>query len=479
MDGLSRRDVIVGGIAGGLGLVGDPSSILREPVQTLSSKRPAPEARKFTSPAVEETIRTVESQIADKELAWLFANCFPNTIDTTVFYKEDGGKPDTYVITGDIDAMWLRDSTAQVWPYLPLAKQDSKLQKMLAGVVRRQSRCIILDPYANAFFDDVTRKSEWSTDYAEMRPGVHERKWEIDSLCYAVRLAHGYWKATGDTSPIDEEWEKAMDLVVQTFREQQRKKDLGPYTFKRGGPKPAPGAPETYGVPVKPVGLICSRFRPSDDETDYQFLIPSNYFAVVSLRQMATMLAEIRKAPKKAEAAQALADEVAAALDAHGRTVNAKHGLVYAYEVDGFGNVAKVVEDPNVPNLTSLPYLGYGKNTDKVYRATRNYLWSPDNPWFFAGKAGQGLGSPHTGPDMIWPIGLTMFGLTSDSEDEVRTVLRTLKNTHANTGFMHESFHKDNPSEFSRSWFAWANTLFGEFVLDTLKRYPAVLKSTL
>lgn len=448
-------------------------------MQTFSSKRPAPEARKFTSPAVEETIRTVESQIADKELAWLFANCFPNTLDTTVFYKEDGGKPDTYVITGDIDAMWLRDSTAQVWPYLPLAKKDSKLQKMLAGVVRRQSRCIILDPYANAFFDDVTRKSEWSTDYAEMRPGVHERKWEIDSLCYAIRLAHGYWKATGDTSPIDEEWEKAMDLVVQTFREQQRKKDLGPYTFKRGGPKPAPGALETYGVPVKPVGLICSRFRPSDDETDYQFLIPSNYFAVVSLRQMATMLAEIRKEPKKAAAAKALADEVSAALEAHGRTVHAKHGLVYAYEVDGFGHIASVVEDPNVPNLTSLPYLDYGKASDKVYKATRGYLWSPDNPWFFAGKAGQGLGSPHTGPDMIWPIGLTMFGLTSESEDEVRTVLRILKQTHAGTGFMHESFHKDDPSNFSRSWFAWANTLFGEFVLHTLERYPAVLKSTL
>lgn len=459
--------------------MGDPSSILRRPVQTISSQRPAPEARKFTSAAVEEALRHAESQIADKELAWLFSNCFPNTLDTTVFYKEDGGKPDTYVITGDIDAMWLRDSTAQVWPYLPLAKKDEKLRKMLAGVVRRQSRCIILDPYANAFFDDVNRKSEWSTDFTEMRPGVHERKWEIDSLCYAVRLAHGYWKATGDTSPIDEEWEKAMDLVVQTFREQQRKKDLGPYSFKRDGAKPEPGAPETYGVPVKPIGLICSRFRPSDDETDYQFLIPSNYFAVVSLRQIATMLAEIRKEPKKAAAAKALADEVASALETHGRTVNAKHGLVYAYEVDGFGHVATVVEDPNVPNLTALPYLGYGKSSDKVYQATRKYVWSPDNPWFFAGKAGQGLGSPHTGPDMIWPIGLTMFGLTSESEDEVRRVLQVLKGTHAGTGFMHESFHKDDPSRFSRSWFAWANTLFGEFVLHTLERYPAVLKATL
>ncbi|MGV3617345.1 MAG: glycoside hydrolase family 125 protein [Fimbriimonas sp.] len=478
MKRFSRRTLLHGGIAASVGIAVDPSSILRGYVQTFPSKRPAPDARKFTSEAVEAAIRDAEAKIADRELAWLFANCFPNTLDTTVFFKETDGKPDTYVITGDIDAMWLRDSTAQVWPYLPLAKKDPKLQRMLAGVVNRQTRCIQLDPYANAFFDDPKRVSEWASDYTEMRPGVHERKWEIDSLCYAIRLAHGYWKATGDVSPFDEDWENAMDLVVQTFREQQRKKDLGPYTFKRGGDKPAPSAPEAYGQPVKPNGLICSRFRPSDDETDYQFLIPANYFAVVSLRQMATMLLEIRKEPKKAAAAKGLADEVAAALDAHGRTIHAKHGLVYAYEIDGMGNVADVVEDPNVPNLTALPYLGHGKATDKVYQATRRYLWSPDNPWFFAGKA-QGLGSPHTGPDMIWPIGLTMYGLTSTSEDEVRQVLKTLKATHAGTGFMHESFHKDDPSRFSRPWFAWANTLFGEFVLHTLERYPNVLKAEL
>jgi meiotically up-regulated gene 157 (Mug157) protein len=448
--------------------------MLRVLMQTFPSKRPPASERRFTSDAIEATIRATEAKIADKELAWLFANCYPNTLDTTVFFREEGGKPDTYVITGDIDAMWLRDSTAQVWPYLPLAKQDPKLQRMLAGVVRRQSRCILLDPYANAFFDDPSRESEWATDHTLMKPGVHERKWEIDSLCYAVRLAHGYWKTTSDTSPFDAEWEQAMDLVVQTFREQQRKDGPGPYSFLRGGPKPKEGAPETFGTPVKPIGLICSRFRPSDDETDYQFLIPSNYFAVASLRQMAKMLAEIRKEPKKAEKAEALAKEVETALQEHARHIHPKHGVVIPYEIDGLGHVASVVEDPNVPNLTSLPYLDACKVSDPRYQATRKYVWSPDNPWFFEGAV-KGLGSPHTGKDMIWPIGLVMFGLTSTSEAEVSYVLRALKATHADTGFMHESFHKDDPTNFSRPWFAWANTLFGEFVLHTLEKHPGLL----
>src|SRR5579884_688171 len=185
------------------------------------SRRPPRQKRKFTSKAVEAKIVEVSRSIQDPELAWLFTNCFPNTLDTTVRTSIIDGKPDTFVITGDIPAMWLRDSSAQVWPYLPLAKNDAALKRLLAGVVRRQTKCILIDPYANAFNEGPTG-SPWARDLTAMKPELHERKWEIDSLCFPVRLAHGYWEVTGDTSPFDDEWLAAMKLVLQTFKVQQR-----------------------------------------------------------------------------------------------------------------------------------------------------------------------------------------------------------------------------------------------------------------
>ena len=189
--------------------------------------------RKFKSKAVEMVITDIKNNIGNKELAWLFENCFPNTLDTTVDYNMPDGKPDTYVITGDIDAMWLRDSSAQVWPYLPLCKEDEDLKLMIKGLINRQTRCILKDPYANAFYKDENKQSEWKSDDTKMQPGIHERKWEIDSLCYPIRLAHGYWKETGDTSPFDERWKQAMLLVIKTLKEQQRMDGKGPYSFMR------------------------------------------------------------------------------------------------------------------------------------------------------------------------------------------------------------------------------------------------------
>ena len=446
-----------------------------EDAGAFPSRRPAPADRKFTSAAVEDTIREVKGKIADPELAWLFENCYPNTLDTTVDFREgggDGGGPDTFVITGDIDAMWLRDSAAQVWPYLPLARQDPRLQQLLHGVIRRQSQCIRFDPYANAFLADPDGTDQWVSDYTDMKPGIHERKWEVDSLCYPVRLAYAYWKETGDTSPFDAGWEEAMDLIVQTFREQQRRDGPGPYTFQRGGPPPAPDSPALYGPPVKPTGLICSRFRPSDDAVTYQFLIPSNFFAVASLRQMAEMLDAVRR-PDKALRAAALADDVAAALAVWAPHPHPTRGTVYAYEVDGLGG-ALFMDDSNVPSLLSLPYLGVCDASDAMYQATRRFVWSGDNPWFFQGKF-TGVGGPHLGPDTIWPMSLTMYALTSTSPSEVASCLATLKATHAGTGFMHETFHKDDPADYTRSWFAWANTLFGELILQTARRFPNLL----
>ena len=442
----------------------------------FDSRRPAIADRKFTSTAVEEAILKIKKQIADPELAWLFDNCFPNTLDTTVDFEMIDGRPDTYVITGDIDAMWLRDSTAQVWPYLALIKNDEHLQQLVEGVINRQVKCIHLDPYANAFYKDVNKVSEWKSDLTTMKPGIHERKWEIDSLCYPVRLAHQYWKLTGNSTLFDKDWEESIALIVKTFKEQQRKEDHGPYTFQRTTAWATDGVPLAgYGYPVKPVGLICSMFRPSDDATIFPFLVPSNFFAVVSLRQAAEMVNAIHKNYKLANECKELADEVEAALTKYAAITTSQPGKMYAYEVNGFGSF-NLMDDANVPSLLSLPYLNAVKVTDPVYINTRRFVLSPNNPFFFKGKAGEGIGGPHAGMDMIWPLSIIMRGLTSIDKQEVKKCLSMLKNSNAGTGFMHESFNKNDALNFTRKWFAWANTLFGELVMHTYNTYPTLLK---
>ena len=435
-----------------------------------------PEAkRKFKSPAVEHAIDRVKSSIGNKELAWMFENCFPNTLDTTVEFEVIDGRPDTYVITGDIDAMWLRDSSAQVWPYLPLMKEDPALQQLIAGVINRQTRCILKDPYANAFYKDENKVSQWKSDLTDMKPGVHERKWEIDSLCYPIRLAYRYWKLTGDAAPFDDSWHKSIGLVLQTFLEQQRKNGRGPYHFMRRTETATDTVPgRGYGNPTKPVGLICSTFRPSDDATVFPFLVPSNFFAVVSLRQAAEMVEKISKDEKLAAQCRALADEVEKALREYAVVNHPKAGHVYAYEVDGYGDFY-CIDDGNVPSLLSLPYLGATKTDDPTYKRTRGLVLSDLNPYYCQGKAADGPGGPHVGMDMIWPLGLIVEGLTSTDEKEIRHCLETLQKTHAGTGFMHEAFNKDDPKKFTRSWFAWANTIFGELVLKTFNEHPHLL----
>jgi hypothetical protein len=435
-----------------------------------------PEAqRKFKSRAVERAIETMKARMGNKELAWMFENCFPNTLDTTVDFEVINGRPDTYVITGDIDAMWLRDSTAQVWPYLPLMKSDSNLQQLIAGVINRQTRCILKDPYANAFYKDESKVSHWKSDNTEMKPGVHERKWEIDSLCYPIRLAYHYWKATNDRAPLDAQWREAILKTLQTFQEQQRKTGPGPYRFQRRTEVQADTlAGGGYGHPAKPVGLIFSMFRPSDDATVFPFLVPANFFAVVSLRQAAEMLSRVHNDQETAIRCRALADEVEGALRQYAVVIHEKFGRVLPYEIDGYGNYY-CIDDGNVPSLLSLPYIDATGPGDPLYLNTRKFVLSDSNPYYCIGKAASGPGGPHVGRDMIWPLGLIVQGLTSTDDQEVRQCLLTLQKTHANTGFMHEAFNKDDPSKFTRKWFAWANTIFGELILKSYKERPHVL----
>lgn len=436
--------------------------------QTFESRRPAEGERLFTSEKIEQVIDEVTAQLTNPKLAWMFRNCFPNTLDTTVHFREDkDGNPDTFVYTGDIHAMWLRDSGAQVWPYVQFAAQDEHLKRMIAGVINRQFLSITIDPYANAFNDGPTG-GHWMTDGTDMNPNDHERKWEIDSQCYPIRLAHEYWKVTGDTSVFGDKSIDGMKAILATLREQQRKEGHGSYRFTRVTDRQLDTkCCNGMGNPVKPCGLIASSFRPSDDATTFEFLVPSNFFAVTSLRKAAEILETVNHDILMAGECRALADEVETALKENAVVYHPKFGNIYAFEVDGFGN-SYLMDDANVPSLLALAYLGDVAPDNPVYRNTRRFVLSDSNPYFFKGTAGEGIGGPHIGYDMIWPMSIMMRAFTSTDDNEIRDCIVMLMNTDAGTGFMHESFHKDNPENFTRAWFAWQNTLFGELILKLI-----------
>ena len=430
--------------------------------------------RTFSSQIVENKIIEVSSQINDSQLKQLFINCYPNTLDTTIKMGEKGGVAYTYIITGDIDAMWLRDSSAQVHPFIRFVNEDKELDLLVRGLINSHVQSILFDPYANAFYDSK-RISKHNDDITQMKPGVHERKWEIDSLCYSIRLIYEYWKISNDDSLFDTQWKLAMDLVVKTFREQQRKENDGPYSFQRlhNGPTETQ-TNNGFGEPVNPVGLICSAFRPSDDSTRLLFLIPSNYFAVSSLRQLSQMYKAAGYNSESADAKK-FSEEVQNAISQYGTVNHPKFGEIIAYETDGFGNYT-LMDDANIPSLVSLPYLGLIDATDPIYQQTRSFIFSKENPFYFEGKFANGVGSPHTPGKKVWPMSLIMRALTSDNDEEIMECLKMLVSTHADTGLMHESFNPDRPRNYTRSWFSWANTLFGELIVKISEERPHLLE---
>lgn len=445
----------------------------------VEGARPVPDKRKFVSKAVDNKIDEVSKMIADEKLRKMFEICFPNTLDTTVKFKMKDDKPDSFVITGDIDAMWLRDSSAQVWPYLSLVNDDEQLRLLIAGLISRQAECILIDPYANAF-NDGPKGSYWESDHTQhMVKELHERKYELDSLCYPIRLAYQYWQLTGDSSVFDELWESAMKLAVATMRTQQRKEGRGDYSFYRICDRPTDSQiNEGWGAPTKPTGMIYSAFRPSDDATQYGFLVPSNMMAVTSLRQLAEIAAVVYKDNIFSKECLSLANEVEEGIQKYAIVNHPEHGLVYAYEIDGYGNHT-FMDDANVPNLLSAPYLGYCNPEDSIYKNTRDLVWSSSNPYFFKGEAGEGIGGPHIGFDYAWPMSIIMKGLTSQDPDEIRECLRMLRDTDGGTLMMHESFNVNDASKFTRKWFAWANTLFGELIIKTARNHPEILSTEL
>ena len=415
-------------------------------------------------------IAPLESEMnALPELWPLFERCFLNSIETTI--QQTPG--DTFVITGDIPAMWLRDSTAQVLHYVRFANEPD-VAAMLEGVIARQAECVLRDPYANAFnrepsafkpYDDTPRASDW----------VWERKYEIDSLCYPLWLAEKYHRATGSVAFLTPRFYEALKTIVSVLRTEQRH-EMSPYRFSRRNCPPSDTLHhDGKGEPVGYTGMTWSGFRPSDDACRYGYLLPSNLFAARALKA-AAMLARLLGDEALAGEAEALGGEISAGVEAHGKVGHPALGTIYAYEVDGLGH-ANLMDDANVPSLLALPYLEACDANDPVYQNTRRFVLSEENPYFYKGALAEGVGSPHTPQGYIWPIGLCVQAMTTDDAEEIARLLKTLMTTHAGTGFMHESFHPDHPDQFTRSWFAWANSMLGELVyrLHEAERLEEVL----
>ncbi|QTH43399.1 glycoside hydrolase family 125 protein [Cohnella sp. LGH] len=411
--------------------------------------------------SVVRLLAEADVKLADRpKLLEMFKACFVNTLETTTKVLEDGT---TFVFTGDIPAMWLRDSSAQVRHYLPLAANDPQLQELIEGLLRRQLHFIGIDPYANAF-NEAANDNRLDWDETELNPWIWERKYEVDSLCYPLHLAYLYWKETGRTAVFDDTFRETARQIIALWTTEQRHFEQSPYRFARHtGPKSDTLRNDRMGMPVNYTGMTWSGFRPSDDACKFGYLIPSNMFAAVALGGVAEIAADVYRDEELAAQALKLKEEIEYGIETYGVTIHPQYGRIYAYETDGLGNY-NLMDDANVPSLLSIPYLGYKPADDETYRNTRRFILSEANPYFYRGQAAQGIGSPHTRHRYIWHIALSMQLMTADNDAERATLLEMLLSTDAGTGFMHEGFDADDPSLFTRPWFAWSNSLFAEAV---------------
>ena len=406
----------------------------------------------------------ISSHIKDEKLKKLFYNCFINTIETTVIYNEN----DTFIITGDIPAMWLRDSTSQIEHYLPFINKYPVLKEFFVGLINRQVKCILIDSYANAFNEEANGQ-KWDNDITKDSPWVWERKYEIDSLCFPVRLIYKYWKESGDENFFSDEIKQALETILNLWKIEQNHFENSDYSFQRLNCSETDTLCNNgLGNPVAYTGMTWSGFRPSDDACKYGYLIPSNMFATVVLSYMSEIFEKIYNDLYLKKKALILLDEIENGINKFGIVEHEEFGKIYAYETDGFGNY-NFMDDANVPSLLSIPYIGYREIHDEIYQNTRKFILSKNNPYYYEGSFASGIGSPHTPPEYIWHIALSMQGLTTNNKDEINSLVKTLIQCDGDTGFMHEGFHKDNPKKFTRDWFAWSNSLFADFIYKKLK----------
>lgn len=418
----------------------------------------------YTKEIVREWLNDIlEKTTEHKNWGKVFENCFTDTLDKAIKKLDD----DTcFVLTGDIPAMWLRDSTAQVKPYLFLAKKDPVLRRTILGVIERQFEFIRHDPYANAFNESDNGKGHQS-DHTDMTGRIWERKYEVDSLCYPLQLAYLFWKETGETAHFHELFYKTAELIVDTWITEQNHEN-SPYVFERDTDRLEDTlAFNGKGNPCKYTGMTWSGFRPSDDACIYPYLIPSNMFAVVVLNYLAEILETQQPTGYELlrDKTLRLKDEIKKGIEQYGLTKNSKGETIFAYEVDGLGNQS-IMDDPNVPSLLAAPYLGYCAIDDPIYQATRRTILSSENPYYYEGEYASGCGSTHTFYRYIWPIALAIEGLTTHDKEDKKRLLDLMVTCDGGTGVMHESFHVDDPTLFSREWFSWANMMFCELVLD-------------
>lgn len=402
--------------------------------------------------------------VEKEKLVKTFMQCFVNTVETTVkCLPED----EVFVITGDIEAMWLRDSSAQVAHYMPYMKEYPLLAQLVRGLVVRQFRYIEIDPYANAF--NVTDNGKcWTKDETEDTPWDWERKYEIDSLCYPIRLLYDYWKATGDNTVLTEQIHRTLQIIIDLWKVEQNHETESKYYFRRENcPKTDTLACNGKGTPVAPTGMLWCGFRPSDDACTYGYLIPANLFAAEVLKYVKE-IADVYGDATLAEQAVKMREEILAGVEKYGMVEHETFGKMYAYEVDGLGNV-NLMDDANVPSLLSLPWLRCLNASDEIYQNTRKFVLSKENPFYYEGTAAKGIGSPHTPPSYVWHIALSMQGLTSIDDAEKNELLKLLLSTDAGTGYMHEGFDCNDPNQFTRDWFAWSNSLFALYVLNYFK----------
>lgn len=412
---------------------------------------------------MENFLNTLRGQAEEiPELMDVFVNCYTNTLNTTVKRMENNM---THVITGDIPAMWLRDSAAQLRPYIFLAKENEEIMELIAGLVRRQFMCITIDEYANAF-NEAPNGACWEKDDPDQNPWVWERKFEVDSLCYPLQLAYLLWKNTGCTTQFEGDFQAGVEKILEVFTTEQYHEEKSHYRFNRNnGYYRDTLSRDGKGALVKSgTGLIWSGFRPSDDACTYGYLIPSNMFAVVALGYLEEMEREIFHNEELAERAKALKEEIQRAIETIGKTFTEEFGMVYAYETDGYG-MYNLMDDANVPSLLAMSYLGY-EGEPEVSSNTRRFLLSEANPFYFKGDKAAGIGSPHTPSNYIWHIAMAIQGLTSETREEKLEILKNMAATTGGKGVMHEGFCCEDDSKFTRAWFSWANAMYAELFLD-------------
>ncbi|KAI4227501.1 MAG: hypothetical protein L6R36_002341 [Xanthoria steineri] len=476
---------------------------------SLPFQRPSPHCRTFSSPLVEKVIDDVTSRMKDPDLARIFENAFPNTLDTTVRWHDDGKTAksrkhkgndleeeahwdgaQSFIVTGDINAEWLRDSTNQLTQYQALAKKDKQLESLILGAINTQAEFVIESPYCNAFQppppSQVPPDSNGQDDsvhpaYEPTR--VFECKYEIDSLANFLALGNQFYKSTGSKEYLHSRWYLALDTLLEVL-EQQAKPTFDPetgrftrneYLFKRR----TTAGTETLslggvGNPLKGgTGLIRSAFRPSDDATILGFFIPGNALMSMELKRTAAVLKAAGKS-KLAEKVQTRGESIEKGIWEHGVVMHKRYGEVFAFEVDGYGS-SIIMDDANLPSLLALPLMGFVERDNKVYQNTRKMiLQQAGNPYYLQGRAFAGIGGPHIGPQQVWPMSRLVQAMTSDDDEEISDALHDVRDS-SRLGLIHESIHVERITDYTRSWFAWANSVFAQTILDVAARKPHLL----